>query len=413
MLADRHRWLAGAEEANTNLALYLPREPEVQYALRCAPFANSVAYRATQNAKLTYSSPDKLVDSLLKRPNRFQSRYSFYYGIVQDLVTYGASYIYIDRTVVDGVPRALYAFSPPEISMRTEYGVRYYEQTRWSTKERLPDGDVIKIEERPGSDMHISSGLEKSWPLILSYMEAQRRMLAVWRNGFTASQYIQTPGIMSAEGKEAAKKWLQGSKGRSGPEFGGSLILEGGAELKSAEMPGKEAMPPFLEMTIAQIAACMGVPAYVASGVVETKYDNFHQTIFMAHSDIIEPVAMQISEEIGHRLGARVDVNTNELLWGGMEDRLKLLTGGILFMTTNEAREQATKLKLFDLPQLEGEEYNRVPNLAELVLELQARREFGNLSNNLEELGGVKPNRSGGGDGGGAEDKKVLEFPTR
>ena len=355
--------------------------------MRCAPFANAVAFRATQNAKLPYSSPDPDIDLLLHYPNPHQTRYSFFYAIVQDMLTYGASMVYVEPGMMTDKPRALWPFSPPELREQVRDGDILWEPVRWGTREVIPDADIIKLEQRPGSDLHISSGLEKSWALIVSWTEAMRRINSIWRNGFTASQYVQVPGVMSDEAKAGVRKWLNTTKGRTGPEFGGSLILEGGAELKRADFAGDNAMPNFVEQVVSQIAAAMGVPEYVASGKVDVKYSNFEQTLQLAHADVIEPVALQISLELSRKLDAPVSVAANQLLLGGPRQRLDLLESAS-FLTTNQRREQAQRWGLFDddlLERLDDPVYDRVPDMSEARTELEIERDAARLTQEAAE----------------------------
>ena len=386
-LAVPRRGGAGVSAYDWDLARDIPREPEVEYAMKCAPFANAVAFRATQNAKLPYSSPDPDIDLLLHYPNPHQTRYSFFYAIVQDMLTYGASMVYVEPGMMTDKPRALWPFSPPELREQVRDGDILWEPVRWGTREVIPDADIIKLEQRPGSDLHISSGLEKSWALIVSWAEAMRRVLSVWQHGMTASQYIQVPGVMSDEAKAGARSWLVKNKGRTGPEYGGALILEGGAELKRAELPGAEAYPPIMSTLVSQIAAAMGVPEYVASGKVDVKYSNFEQTLQLAHADVIEPVALQISLELSKKLDAPVSVAANQLLLGGPRQRLDMLNAAS-FLTTNQRREQAQRWGLFDddlLDRLDDPVYDRVPKLSEAREELEIERDAARLTQGAAE----------------------------
>lgn len=388
-LAVARRRSSGVSSYNWDLAQDIPSEPDVEYALKCAPFANAVAFRATQNAKLPYSSPDPDIDLLLHNPNPYQTRYSFFYAIVQDMLTYGASMIYVEPGLVGGKPRAMWPFSPPELREQVRNEEILWTPVRWGTREVIPDSDMIKIEQRPGSDLHISSGLEKSWALIISWIESMRRIVAIWKNGMTATQYVQTPGIMSDEAKAQIKRWLNSTKGRAGLEYGGSMILEAGAELKRVDLVGHAALPDFMGQIVSQIAAAMGVPEYVASGKVDVKYSNFEQTLQLAHADVIEPVALQISLELSNKLNAPVSVAANQLLLGGPKQRLDLLNSST-FLTTNQRREQAQRWGLFDedlLNRLDGEEYDRVPKLDEARTELEIQRDAARLAQDAAERG--------------------------
>ena len=390
-LAVSRRQSSGVSAYDWDLARDIPREPEVEFALNCAPFANAVAFRATQNAKLPYSSPDPDIDLLLHYPNPHQTRYSFFYAIVQDMLTYGASMIYVEPGMMNDKPRALWPFSPPELREQVRDEKILWEPVRWGVDEVIPDADIIKLEQRPGSDLHIASGLAKSWPMITSWMESMRRILAIWQNGATASQFITSPGIMTDESKQAATRWLIKNKGRAGPESGGPLLLDGGAELKRVELPGADAMPKYMESLVSQIAAAMGVPEYVASGKVDVKYSNFEQTLQLAHADVIEPVALQISLELSKKLDAPVSVAANQLLLGGPRQRLDMLNAAS-FLTTNQRREQAQRWGLFDddlLDRLDDPVYDRVPDMSEAREEVELQRDAERLARETAERGNL------------------------
>ena len=323
----------------------------------------------------------------MRHPNDYQTSYDLFYAVAQDLVSYGVAYIYIDRSSSgNGEPRALWSFSPPELKVRVGGGERWYETDQWATDERLLDKDMIKIEERPGSELMISSALERSWSFIIAFNEAMRRILNIWKHGATASQYISFPGTMTDAAKQGALSYLQSVKGRSGAEAGQPIVLEGGGKVERIELPGSNAMPQYLKDIIRMIAATMGCPSSVASGEVETKYDNFGQTVAMVLNDVIHPVALQIAAKMSSRLGVEVKVDVQELLLGPPRERTDVLMNWRSFMTTNEVRSTATEWGFRELRKLEGDEYDRIPDLEIAREELQIRRDASRLLSRREGL---------------------------
>ena len=378
-----------------NLAQDVPHEPDVAFALSIPPFSNCVHWRATANAKLNYSSKDESINAILRRPNRWQSKYAFFYAIVRDLTTYGVSWVYIDRRS-SGEPRGLFTFAPPELTQREQDREIWWEQRRWGTGEKLRDKDMIKIEQEPASDIHISNGLKSAWMLLTSYYDALRRINAVWHNGATASQYIALQQELTPEAMMEAKAWLKQANGRAGPNYGGPLVLQKGAELRRVELTGIDAWPAFLKEIVAEIAASQSVPYYVASGIAEQKYDNFIAMLELSHSDTILPMAKQISIEMSDSLGVDIEVNTNELLLGTPLKRNKLLMD-CGYMTTNERREQAKRWGLFDpdlLERIDEPAMDLVTGVAPAREELEIQRDAARLLSRREGLIGEEDVRN-------------------
>ena len=316
----------------------IPSQPEVSFALSIAPYRNCVDWRATANARLDYTSPDPAINTLLQRPNEQQSRFSFFYAIVQDLVTYGVSWIWAERSRATGGVVAMYTFSPDELKEEYRDGKLYWRQSRFATDQLLSDKEIIRIEQRPGSNIYISSGLEAAWPLLLNYNMALKRINSIWRNGATASHYIKLKDTASEQAMQNLKSYLGKTASWAAPDYGKPLVLTNDATLERVELTGIDAWPPFLKEIVAQIAASQKVPTYVAAGTTETKYNTFGQQIELSVADTILPMAKQISIELSDNLGVQVDVNTNELLLGSPESRVELLMEA-MFMTTNQRRE--------------------------------------------------------------------------
>ena len=371
-----------------DLSRDVPAEPEVAFALSIAPYRNCVDWRATANAKLDYSSPDKEVDLVLQKPNEHQSKFGFFYAIVQDLVTYGVSYIWTERSRATGELAAMYTFNPDELKIEKAGSEIQYRPKRFAVDAVLTDKDLIKIEQRPGSNVYISDGLEAAWPLLLNFNMALKRINAIWRNGATASHYIKLKDAASEDAMRNLKKYLESTSSWASPDYGKPLVLTNDATLERVELTGVDAWPPFLKEIVAQIAASQKVPFYVASGQVETKYDNFAQTVEMSHADTILPMAKQISIELAKGLGKDVNVNTNELLLGSPAQRVKLLmdTG---FLSTNQRREQAKRWGIFDpdlLERIEQPAMDMVTGVQPVVTELAAQRDAARLLTRKEGL---------------------------
>ena len=367
-----------------DLNQFIPDDGKVEFARRIAPWANCAHYRASSNGKVPYSSPNPAVNELLQRPNRETSRYSFFYQIVDSILHYGTAFIYIDRGVMGDEPRALWCFAPNELKMKVEHGRIYYEVVRWSN-EIIEDEDICRISERPTVDLHISPGLERAWPLLLAYAEGIDRVLAVFRNGMTATTFITTPGVLSDASKSSAQKYFDATKGNKGTSRGGMVMLDNSAEIKKLDVGGETAYAPFLDSIVAQISSALGCPQWIASGKTDVKYSNAREMQLLVHNDVIAPMAKQIALELGDSLGAPVIADTEELLLGDLNTRLTLLQGAKEMMTTNERRELGNKWKLWDLPELDGEKYDEIP-LPVVMEELRAVQNAERLDNSVAEL---------------------------
>ena len=304
------------------------------------------------------------VSRVLKRPNDYQTQYSFTYSIVSSLLSKGNAYIRIIRN-----PRTkeVMQMIPMDASRMTvnanAAGAPVYHNYDFGD---MLAADVIHIKDINTDDPEGLSRVRLGRDRIGAMKAADSLIGRTFRDGISMDYVIMTDENLDAEKAQEYIEALKGSLGtRDGRNF---TLMTGGGSVQSLKgmTPADAELRQIRQDLIKEIAALFKVPAYLVGGSGDQKYSNVRQQQASLYRDTYLPIITNIEQAMSLKLilrgDASVHFDVSDLLKGDVESTarvaLQMVSGGI--WTPNEGRSYTGKARMDEENHPEANEL-RVP----------------------------------------------------
>ena len=312
--------------------------------------------------------------TLFDKPNYYQTRYDFVYGVVSSLLVYGNSYTKLVRST-NGKIVQLIPLDPAQMTVRAnaagvpQYFIEQQEQP-------ISYKDIVHIKDVSTFAVGGLSRVELCAERIGALKAADRLMSDIFRNGIDVATVVTTEATVDAEQQIAFDAALNNFK-RGGSKRGSNLILSNGSTISTLKglTPADTDLRALREMLIREIAAVFRCPEFMVGGSGNAKYSNVRQSQTGFYRDTLLPLITSIEQSFTQKLGTEVKFDVTELLKGDMasqtEVATKLSAAGV--WTPNEARvyvgsepmEGGDELSSAETPQPEDTGTEDEPNATE------------------------------------------------
>lgn len=305
---------------------------------------------------------DHPLANLLRQPNPWTTQYRFLDAIVHDLSIYDRSY-----WVKSKGPNGFSLIRQDPFYTRPLGEVGYYpeafEVRGLRATKQYPADQVFFLRGYAGgaADTGGVSPIESLREVLEESFYANQSRAQVMRNGARMSGYLKRPpeAVWSAEAKKNFKEDWATQYSATGPQAGGTPILEDGMEFVPVSMTPKDLQ--YIEgrkLTREEVATAYYIPPPMLGLLDNATFSNIVEQHQMLYSDTLGPTLTMIQQEI--RLQIVPDITLDEELYaefslaeklrGQFETRqaaIQSAVGGPT-MTTNEGRA------LDNLPPIEG-----------------------------------------------------------
>ena len=342
---------------------------QVQEALACAPFATGAHKLQSILSELQFTSKNKKIAELLRRPNSLQSGKKFMRSVVATILLWGECNVRVNK---EGAARSLTVVDPFE----NAYDARFYDPStgRYVFKvARFGRGetgkppmrkydtvdlkDIVHITDYEVGDVRGLSRLVYAWPLIRVLNAANRRMQNVFDQGQDNLTIINSNNDDEDFIKNLTRRFIRARNTEEKIVPVSNVIS---IDTQAGITPADSDLRELRQDLIREIASAMDVPPFAVGGTSDVTYNNITARTVEWYSDSIVPFARMIADEFSHTLGEEVTCDLDALLDGNADTMVSILVkkAGGPYMTVNEAREKD------GLPKLSDEDltnYMRVP----------------------------------------------------
>ena len=334
-----------------------PYSPE--QAIRNATVVACVSVIAKAIGQLEFTAPEAqeggAIPRLLKRPNEYQSPFSFWHGITWDLMFYGNAIIRIYRGN-SGRPMILAPQNPDQNRIRITHnpnGKPTYFLTE--TQEEVPASDIIHVRDGGGHEVWATSRLAAAGKRVMALMYADELIQEVFEHGPRA-QYVLTGKITGKDNIDEIIAQIQEQFGPGGNRAGGVAYLPVGMTLERLPgiTPADAQLLNLRSALIREIAAVFAVPPFLVGGEGDTKYSNVTARNLGMYRETISPVAINIAQTFSLALGTPIVPNLEAFLRGDLQSQVATATAasGGPVMSPNEARERILDLTPSNQPRM-------------------------------------------------------------
>ena len=331
----------------------------VDQARRCATVASAVDNCARAVAQLTFVAenrgPSGPVNQVLRRPNDYQVPYTFWHGIVEDLLYEGNAIVRVIRGL-SGAPMLMTPLTPSGIELQvSEVGTPEYRSLE-VPGQVFSSADIVHVKDGGGSRPWAMSRIEKAGSRIMALIYADRLIQDTFENGLAMQYWVNNTGPrMSKEDREDLIKGMQTQFGVQGERRGGVAVMEN-MEIHtiSGLKPADADLRALRQDLIREIAAEFSVPPFRVGGTGDTKYSNYTAAMLTFYRDTVVPTVTNLQQSFSTALGATIYVDTSDILSGDLKTQvdIALRGAGVPVLTPNEARQLAG-FKPMDDPQMD------------------------------------------------------------
>lgn len=304
---------------------------------------------------------DHPLAELIRRPNRFTTRYRFVDSMVQDFAIHWNAYLL--KVTVDGA-RELVRVPPAWVDVEgTALAPLHYDVTLPGAQTRRfkPEQVVHLRGYAPGDALRGVSPLETLRRILAEEEASGQHRETFWRNAGRQEVVVTRP--------TDAPKWSHEARTRFKGEFealyagvanaGRTVVLEEGMDLKAVSFSAKDAQ--YLEarkLTREEVASAFHIPPPMVGILDHATYSNVEQQHKQLYQDTLGPWLQMISQELELQLlpdlddspTVYVEFNLAEKLKGSFEEQSQQLQSsvGTPWLTVNEARSR------MNLPPIDG-----------------------------------------------------------
>lgn len=310
------------------------------------------------------------VSYLLRRPNANTTGYELIYGLVADLALHDKAYWMITE---DAAAEAGYTLTriPPSWVV-TENNVGLYGPDSYDVL--LPSSPVARPVLVPAERMVTFRGwapssttagvspVEALKQILAEQIEAARYREQVWRRGGRVSSVLSRPSG-APEWSDAARQqfkadWRSKFTG-SGPEAGGTPVLEDGMSLQRVDYSAHEQQ--FVEaakLALDTVAQVYHINPTMIGQTDNASYSNVREFRKMLYGDTLGPLIKQVEDRITTFLlpaiggdDVYVEFNIAEKLAGNFEEQTQAIQSAVgrPWMSADEARGR------FNMPAVGGD----------------------------------------------------------
>ncbi len=321
------------------------------------------------------------VAALLRRPNADMTTYELIYGTVADLALFDRAFWWVKRSasapsgweirpipsawVVQGVGGTV--FAPADWIVQPPHGAEQL---------MIPAGQMLVFHGWNPSDPSAGSSPVAALKLILSeQVHAYQYREQVWQRGGQPSAVIERPmdaPQWGSKGKARFKQEWQDSYGRSGPEAGGTAILEDGMKLVKTGFSAREdEFVAAATLSLTTVASVYQVNPTMVGVLDNANYSNVREFRRSLYGDSLGPWLTMLQDRLNGFLLPMLDepperyveFNLAEKLRGSFEEQAAVLQASVgrPWMTADEARA------LQNMPALGGDAEELVTPLNVLV----------------------------------------------
>ena len=317
----------------------------VEQARNCATVASAVDTCARAVAQLEFVAEGRgarhSVNRLLKRPNDYQPPYTFWHGVVEDLLFEGNAITRIIRGL-SGEPMFLAPLQPQHIQMNVGDTAPEYQSTE--TGRTYPASEIVHTRDAGGTTGWSESRISKAGTRIMALICADRLIQDTFEHGISMSYWVDTSksARMSLEDRKALAIAMQDSFGNTGDRRGSFVVMPPEAVLNTIEglKPADADLRALRQDLIREIAAMFGVPPFRAGATSDTKYSNYTAAMLTFYRDSVVPIVTCITQSFGLALGTEITADTSRILEGDLKTQvdIALTAAGVPILTPNQAR---------------------------------------------------------------------------
>ena len=288
------------------------------------------------------------VEKLMKRPNSFQTPTEFKSSIVTAMLTHGNAFIRLVRAGGDinntsSPVVQLFPLDPSDITIGSNaFGVPTYTHEEYGA---IDTDNIVHIRDLNTYTPQGISRLIQAAEIIGAKRAADRLMAETFRNGISLNYVINSNEALDSDKLKNLQEQMKNAFGRTGDRRGGVAFVENGSidQLKGST-PADVDLRELRAMLINEIAAVLRVPAFMAGGNVDQRYNNVRQYWTAFHRDTLQPIITNIEEAMTLKLlgeNEYLHFDVNEILKGDVEITSRVAQGNVSngIWTPNEARE--------------------------------------------------------------------------
>jgi len=291
---------------------------------------------------------------LLSKPSPYTTRYRLMDALIHDLAIYDMAF-WQKITTKDGV-EGLVRIPPDFVTPKGESWLtpEYFEVKGSAGKIDVKPDQIVFFRGYSNTGIAGESPLEALRQTLSEEYEAGRMREQVLKNGARVSGYLERPARTSgvADWSDTAReRFREGWRAQytgSGPQSGGTPILEDGMKFVSASQTAEQLQ--YIEarkLTREEVATAYFIPPSMLGIMGSATFSNIQEQHKMLYQDTLGPWLQMIKEEIELQLvpdladdNVYVEFNLQEKLSGSFEERaagIQSSVGGP-YITRNEAR---------------------------------------------------------------------------
>jgi HK97 family phage portal protein len=301
------------------------------------------------------------VAALLRRPNPDQTMYELVYAAVADMALYDRAFWWVRRDA--GSPSGWQIRPIPASWVINGQGGSVFAPAEWVVQPPassgsaepviIPAAQMITFHGWDPTDPSVGSSPVRALKLILSeQIHAYTYREQVWQRGGRVAAVIERP--MDApewgqKGKERFRKEWQSSYTGSGPEAGGTAILEDGMKLVKASFSAREdEFVAAATLSLTTVASVYQVNPTMVGVLDNANYSNVREFRRALYGDSLGPWLTMFQDRLNAFLLPMLDepepryveFNLQEKLRGSPEEQAQAFQASVgrPWMTADEAR---------------------------------------------------------------------------
>ena len=317
----------------------------VEEAAADALIHSAVRIVASSVAQCEWSSPNKRVNAVLRKPNVWQTQFEFIFSIVHSLLVYGRAPHEITRSN-KGVAQ-IDAIAPLAVSVTsTREGLPSYEVHSESGEIQrvIPRDRMLYFVDVPTAHRESVSRVAAASKRIEMLMTADTTAEATMRNGIAASWIAETDRQIGGDLRGAYLRELKDGLGLGSKNAGGLVFLDSGLKIRREKIgsPIDADMRQLRDDLKREIASSLGVPPFLIGADADTKYNNVSARMTTLHRETLYPLIVNIRQRFKATFGVEINCDEAAIESGNWQAQIETLTAasGKPVLTQNEARKK-------------------------------------------------------------------------
>lgn len=306
---------------------------------------------------------DHPLAQLMGKPNPWTTRYDFFDAMVRDLAIYDR-FLAVKLKATGGrvslvrIPPTMFAPVGGTWFMADAFEVRGGKGKKTYTADQV----VYISGYSPAGDIGGVSPIESLRAVLAEEYEAARMRAQTFRNGARASGYLKRPkeaGTWTTEARDRFRTGWRAQYTGSGPQAGGTPILEDGMDFVSASQSAKDLQ--YIEsrkLTREEVASAYFIPPPMIGLLDHATFSNVKEQHKHLYQDTLGPwlqriaqaLQLQLLADFGGSTSLYLEFNLEEKMRGSFEEQAAQIQSAVggPYMTRNEGRAMR------NLPAIEG-----------------------------------------------------------